>query len=215
MKGTKKERKNAWIFFVVMFLFILIPVSIQLGQYYIYGTFKGDWLGFWGNYLGFFPTGVAGYLFYKIKIDRDKQINLFNTLKIHTEKSIKQIDSTITQFEHLLESVEFQESKLKEKENFSLDEMVEFHIKMNESILDEIKLFAPILTHTFVENAIRGMTSEVAEIGYSVQISKELNLGDYEELLDKYEYFLSHSKKQLTELKQYEKIRSMEIDAQI
>lgn len=209
MKKTRSEKFQEWIFFTLMILFIAIPVSIQILQLCQFNKLKGDWLGFWGNYLGFLPTGVAGYLVYKFQIERDKHINLNGALKAHTDASKKQIDSTIKQFEYLLQSLDYQRSQLREKVIILPEEMVSFHLKINESMLHETNLFLPIFTDKSVRNEISIIMAEIMNINRQVLEWKKPNSSDYEKMLAQYEKLLINSKSTLAALKANEDIRSI------
>lgn len=84
--------KNKWTYFIILGLFIFVPVGIQISQVYFGDkTPHGDWLGFWGSYLGIIPSGLIAYFVAKNQIDyqnqienkrRQRETDLFNLEKL-------------------------------------------------------------------------------------------------------------------------------------
>ncbi|WP_134658794.1 hypothetical protein [Weissella cibaria] len=60
-------------------LFLGTPLVFQVGSFvsngFVKGDFvvSGDWLGFWGGYLGIIPSGLIAYGVAKYQIDEDKK----------------------------------------------------------------------------------------------------------------------------------------------
>ena len=52
MQTLVKIISNKWTYFILLGLFIAVPVVIQNSQVFLGDkTTHGDWLGFWGSYL--------------------------------------------------------------------------------------------------------------------------------------------------------------------
>lgn len=66
--------KNKWTYFIILGLFVVVPIGIQISQVYFGDqTPHGDWLGFWGSYLGIIPSGLIAYAVAKVQIDQQRK----------------------------------------------------------------------------------------------------------------------------------------------
>lgn len=82
MKFIKWANSHTWIYTVAIVSFVIIPVGVQFIPYF-YGEHSthGDWLGFWGSYLGIIPSGLIAYYVAHYQIDqqvskdREKQMD--------------------------------------------------------------------------------------------------------------------------------------------
>lgn len=56
---------------LLMFLFVVAPIMVE----YIWSipSGKGDWLSFWGSYLGIIPSGLIAYFVAKYQIDKEHE----------------------------------------------------------------------------------------------------------------------------------------------
>ena len=68
--------KNKWTNFIILGLFVVVPIGIQISQVYFGDkTPHGDWLGFWGSYLGIIPSGLIAYFVAKTQVDGQRKID--------------------------------------------------------------------------------------------------------------------------------------------
>lgn len=66
---------------LVLVAFIFFPIIVQYTGL-IHGTSgNGDWLGFWGSYLGFIPSGLIAYLVLKEQFERQSEVDKNNFKK--------------------------------------------------------------------------------------------------------------------------------------
>lgn len=58
-----------------MILLICIVTPLLVEYWIPIPSGKGDWLGFWGSYLGVIPSGLIAYFVAKYQIDREHEIS--------------------------------------------------------------------------------------------------------------------------------------------
>lgn len=67
--------KRKWFaYMLLIILFVVAPIIVE----YIWSipSGKGDWLSFWGSYLGIIPSGLIAYFVAKYQIDREHEFML-------------------------------------------------------------------------------------------------------------------------------------------
>lgn len=79
MKLIKWCSQHKWSCIIVILAFIIIPLLIEyiplfFGQHLI----QGDWLSFWGSYLGFLPAGLITYIVLEFQFKRQEGIDKKN-----------------------------------------------------------------------------------------------------------------------------------------
>ncbi|KAA8366297.1 hypothetical protein [Leuconostoc mesenteroides] len=79
MKLIKWCSQHKWTYIFFILAFIIVPVLIEyiplfFGQHLI----KGDWLSFWGSYLGFLPAGLITYIVLEFQFKRQEGIDKKN-----------------------------------------------------------------------------------------------------------------------------------------
>lgn len=68
-----KNKMLLWITSLLLIIFIVVPIFVQY-LHFIPGTKgNGDWLGFWGSYLGIIPSGLIAYAVARYQIDNENK----------------------------------------------------------------------------------------------------------------------------------------------
>lgn len=66
-----------WFWFLIFLgavVFVGGPLFVQYNHWSLGYRGSGDWLGFWGSYLGVVPSGLIAYLVAKYQIDNNKTL---------------------------------------------------------------------------------------------------------------------------------------------
>lgn len=64
---------HKWTYATAILSFIIVPVFVEYSSlFYGHHHIKGDWLSFWGSYLGIIPSGLIAYLVTKYQIGNEK-----------------------------------------------------------------------------------------------------------------------------------------------
>lgn len=61
------------LYTLILAIFIIIPLLVEYTWEIPSG--RGDWLGFWGSYLGIIPSGLIAYFVAKYQIDKDHEFS--------------------------------------------------------------------------------------------------------------------------------------------
>ncbi|MDC2804821.1 hypothetical protein [Leuconostoc suionicum] len=83
-KFVKWCDNHKWTYVIAILSFIIVPVWIEYasllsGQHRI----KGDWLSFWGSYLGVIPSGLIAFIVTKYQINNDRLIRKEEDFSTH------------------------------------------------------------------------------------------------------------------------------------
>lgn len=100
MQKLVKVVKNKWIYLIILALFIVVPAIIQFFQ-----VSYGDWLGFWGSYLGIIPAGLITYFMYLKEREIDRKKNTSALLVKDTDLFISQCEEIISDIDKLEDNV--------------------------------------------------------------------------------------------------------------
>ncbi|MDN2450981.1 hypothetical protein [Leuconostoc sp. UCMA20149] len=94
------NKKWFWFLMVVLGVVIFVggPLLVQYTQWPQGTTGHGDWLGFWGSYLGIIPSGLIAYLVAKQQIDSERA-----TSALAYEKNLK--DSRVRELTAKIEDI--------------------------------------------------------------------------------------------------------------
>ncbi|MCC8439877.1 hypothetical protein CRI85_05955 [Leuconostoc pseudomesenteroides] len=94
------NKKWFWFLMVVLGVVIFVggPLLVQYTQWPQGTTGHGDWLGFWGSYLGIIPSGLIAYLVAKQQIDSERV-----TSALAYEKNLK--DSRVRELTAKIEDI--------------------------------------------------------------------------------------------------------------
>lgn len=69
------NKKSFWFLTVLgAVVFVGGPLFVQYNHWSLGYRGSGDWLGFWGSYLGVVPSGLIAYLVAKYQIDNNKTL---------------------------------------------------------------------------------------------------------------------------------------------
>lgn len=67
------NKKLFWVLISIgVIIFVVGPLLVQYNHWSLGYRGSGDWLGFWGSYLGVIPSGLIAYLVAKYQIDNNK-----------------------------------------------------------------------------------------------------------------------------------------------
>lgn len=106
MQTLVKIISNKWTYFILLGLFIAVPVVIQNSQVFLGDkTTHGDWLGFWGSYLGIIPAGLITYFMYLKEREIDRKKNTSALLVKDTDLFISQCEEIINDIDKLEDNV--------------------------------------------------------------------------------------------------------------
>ncbi|MGO1301493.1 MAG: hypothetical protein ACTHUB_00020 [Leuconostoc mesenteroides] len=104
MKLIKWCSQHKWTYIFFILAFIIVPVLIEyiplfFGQHLI----KGDWLSFWGSYLGFLPAGLITYIFLDFQFKRQEIVD-----KVNFEEQLKKQKQEFLFEQEVLKIIELQ-----------------------------------------------------------------------------------------------------------
>lgn len=69
------NKKLFWVLISIgVVIFVFGPLLVQYNHWSLGYRGSGDWLGFWGSYLGVVPSGLIAYLVAKYQIDNNKTL---------------------------------------------------------------------------------------------------------------------------------------------
>lgn len=73
---------HKWTYVIAILCFIVVPVLVEYSSV-LYGQHKiqGDWLNFWGSYLGIIPSGLIAYFVAKFQIADTKESDYMNHIQ--------------------------------------------------------------------------------------------------------------------------------------
>lgn len=79
MKLIKWCSQHKWTYIFFILAFIIVPVLIEyIPLFFGQQLIKGDWLSFWGSYLGFLPAGLITYIVLEFQFKRQEGIDKKN-----------------------------------------------------------------------------------------------------------------------------------------
>lgn len=143
--------KHKWTYILAIIGFIVIPILIEfIPVTYGKHSERGDWLSFWGSYLGIIPAGLITYFMYlkEREIDRNKNKSLL---------LVKDTDLFISQCEEIINYID----ELEKNINNAIKNGAGFLGQMNDTI-SAIELFHANFLSVF-EKEIPSVSIETRE----------------------------------------------------
>ncbi|QXC54906.1 hypothetical protein [Leuconostoc mesenteroides] len=178
MKLIKWIDKHSYFYIVIIIVFVIVPLLIQFGPaIHLHQKVHGDWLSFWGSYLGIIPSGLIAYVIAKIQIQNDNQKNKLNEVRQKKDKFLLEVNKKLRALDPVFHNgrtnLAFSNSEFKPRKEVDInsnDELENQLEKMQKS-LQSAKIF-DILGELLLDIE---MVSEIKEPVIFQQIQKLQN----------------------------------------
>lgn len=134
MKFIKWADNHRWFYTFAIISFMIVPIIVQIITTLISGqNGQGDWLGFWGSYLGIIPSGLIAYAVAKYQIDNEQKRlkEQFNQTKYIED--LTRINNKLRNFDSVFEYGVSHQYLLKDK-----SEAIQHYNKSDDELLDDM-----------------------------------------------------------------------------